>query len=208
MSNKYDKVMMASAHLWAEESYCNKRKVGAILAKDGRILVTGYNGSVHGKPNICEETIYKCPHCGAEETEEQKLVRTQVENSPEDFGYTFKHYCTHCNHLINKWNVPYSSSIADMPLEDINDLHFISTVPPTYRTNEFTVHAEQNVISYAARGGISTEGCTLYVTTAPCKNCAKLIVQSGIKEVVYDETYKYTDGIDFLEKCNIKVRKI
>lgn len=78
---------------------------------------------------------------------------------------------------------------------------------PDGTTSDFTLHAEQNIITFCARKGISTEGTTLYVTHSPCKTCSKLIAQAGIKEVVYTDKYRDTEGIDFLQQCNITVRQ-
>jgi len=74
-------------------------------------------------------------------------------------------------------------------------------------TSEFVLHAEQNAISYCARNGIPLEGTTLYLSLSPCKTCAKLIASCGIKRVVYAETYRDLEGIEYLEKCNIKMEK-
>ena len=74
-------------------------------------------------------------------------------------------------------------------------------------TSDFTLHAEQNLITFCAKHGISTNNTTIYITHSPCKQCAKLIAQSGITEVVYSQTYKDTAGIDFLQACNILVRQ-
>ena len=69
---------------------------------------------------------------------------------------------------------------------------------------ERTVHAEVNAIAFTAKNGISVEGCTLYITHSPCENCARLIIQSGIIKVVYDNEYRLKDGILLLRKFNIK----
>jgi dCMP deaminase len=60
----------------------------------------------------------------------------------------------------------------------------------------------------AAKNGISTNNCTIYITTAPCSQCAKLIVSSGIKRVVYHELYKENYGLKLLELCGVKADKI
>jgi len=73
------------------------------------------------------------------------------------------------------------------------------------KTNDFTLHAEQNAITNAAKLGISLEGTTMYITHSPCKNCAKLIAQSGIKRVVYNDEYKDFSGIEFLTGLGISV---
>lgn len=136
MMNKYDETMLATAKLFGELSYCVKAKVGAVIAKDGRILATGYNGTVSGHDNCCEIEI-----------------------------------------------------------------------DGVLKTSPFTVHAEQNVISYCAKNGISTDGATMYITLSPCQLCAKLIVQAGIKRVVFLDLYKDTSGLKFLKDCNIEILK-
>jgi dCMP deaminase len=78
----------------------------------------------------------------------------------------------------------------------------------TLKTSEFTLHAEQNIISFCAKHGINTKDTTLYVTHSPCKTCSKLIVQSGITRVVYAKNYRDSDGIDFLKKEGIEIIKI
>ena len=133
MSNKYDTSMIITAFTFAEQSYCKRLKVGAVLAREGRILATGYNGTITGTSNTCE-------------------------------------------------------------CEDGT-------------TSDFTLHAEQNLITFCAKHGVSTNNTTIYITHSPCKQCAKLIAQSGITEVVYSQTYKDTTGIDFLQACNILVRQ-
>lgn len=134
--NKYDETMLATAKLFGELSYCTKAKVGAVIAKDGRILATGYNGTVSGHDNYCEIEI-----------------------------------------------------------------------DGVLKTSPFTVHAEQNVISYCAKNGIATDGATMYITLSPCQLCAKLIVQAGIKRVVFLDLYKDTSGLKFLKDCNIEILK-
>lgn len=136
MINKYDETMLATAKLFGELSYCTKAKVGAVIAKDGRILATGYNGTVSGHDNCCEIEI-----------------------------------------------------------------------DGVLKTSPFTVHAEQNVISYCAKNGIPTDGATMYITLSPCQLCAKLIVQAGIKRVVFLDLYKDTSGLKFLKDCNIEILK-
>ena len=119
------------AKIWAENSYCTRRKVGALIVKDKMIISDGYNGTPAGFENVCE-------------------------------------------------------------LED-------GTTKP------YVLHAEANAITKIARSGNSSEGATIYVTTSPCIECAKLIIQSGIKRVVYSEKYRSEDGIALLERANIEV---
>lgn len=131
---QFDKRYMRMALIWAENSYCSRRKVGAILVKDQMIISDGYNGTPSGFPNKCEDD--------------------------------------------NNASLPY------------------------------VLHAEANAITKVARSGNNSEGATLYVTASPCIECAKLIIQSGIKRVVYYEEYRITDGIDLLRKAGVKVEKI
>ncbi len=122
------------AKIWAENSYCTRRQVGALIVKNKMIISDGYNGTPSGFPNICEG---------------------------ED-GLT----------------LPY------------------------------VLHAEANAITKIARSGNNSDGATLYVTDAPCIECAKLIIQSGIKRVVYARSYRLTDGIELLTKAGIKVEQM
>lgn len=133
MSSKYDTSMIITAFTFAEQSYCKRLKVGAVLAREGRILATGYNGTITGTSNTCE-------------------------------------------------------------CEDGT-------------TSDFTLHAEQNLITFCAKHGIPTNGATIYITHSPCKQCSKLIAQSGITEVVYSTPYRDSEGLDFLSACNILTRK-
>jgi len=75
-------------------------------------------------------------------------------------------------------------------------------------THWYVLHAEANAILKCARHGQSCEGSTLYITLSPCKECAKLIFQSGIKKVMYDEEYRDTTGIDFLRAAGVNVVKL
>lgn len=119
------------AHIWAENSYCVRRKVGAIIVKDKMIISDGYNGTPSGFPNICES----------------------------EQGSTF----------------PY------------------------------VLHAEANAITKVARSNNSSEGSTLYVTASPCMECSKLIIQAGIKRVVFSDLYRITDGLDILREANVEI---
>ena len=119
------------ARIWAENSYCERRKVGALVVKDKMIISDGYNGTPAGFENVCEDE----------------------------------------NHL----------------------------------TKPYVLHAEANAITKIARSGNNSEGATLYVTDAPCIECSKLIIQSGIKKVFYARQYRLTDGIDLLQRAGIEV---
>lgn len=129
-----DKRYLRMAKIWAENSYCNRRQVGALIVKNKMIISDGYNGTPSGFPNICED-----------------------EN-----GVTY----------------PY------------------------------VLHAEANAITKIARSGNNSDGATLYVTDSPCIECAKLIIQAGIKRVVYSRSYRLTDGIDLLKRVGINVEHI
>lgn len=119
------------AQIWAENSYCKRRKVGALVVKDKMIISDGYNGTPSGFENICE---------------------------------------------------------------DDNNL-----------TKPYVLHAEANAITKLARSNNNSEGATLYVTASPCIECAKLVIQAGIKRVVYGETYRLDDGIRLLRRAGIEV---
>ena len=122
------------AKIWSENSYCMRRKVGALLVKDKMIISDGFNGTPSGFPNVCE---------------------------------------------------------------DENNL-----------TYPYVLHAEANAITKVARSNNSSDGSTLYVTASPCIECAKLIIQAGIRRVVFSELYRITDGIDLLRKAGIEVTHI
>lgn len=75
-------------------------------------------------------------------------------------------------------------------------------------TKPYVLHAEANAITKVAKSGNSSLGATLYVTASPCIECSKLIIQAGIKRVVYKDEYRLTDGVDLLRKAGITVEKI
>ena len=130
---KFDHSYLEMAQIWAQNSYCKRRKVGALLVKDRMIISDGYNGTPSGFENICEEDGV---------------------------------------------------------------------------TKPYVLHAEANAITKVAKSGNSSEGATLYVTASPCLECSKLIIQSGIKRVVYRDEYRITDGIDLLRRAGIQVEKV
>ena len=132
--NKFDDKYMEMAAVWATNSYCKRRQVGALLVKDRMIISDGYNGTPSGFENICED-----------------------ENGA---------------------------------------------------TKPYVLHAEANAISKVAKSGNSALDATLYVTASPCLECAKLIIQSGIRRVVYRDEYRLTDGIDLLRRAGIEVEKL
>ena len=126
-----DKRYLRMARIWAENSYCSRRKVGALIVKDKMIISDGYNGTPAGFENVCE-------------------------------------------------------------LDD-------GTTKP------YVLHAEANAITKIAKSGNNSDGATIYVTTSPCMECSKLIIQSGIRRVVYSESYRLTDGIDLLKRAGVEV---
>ena len=126
-----DKRYPRMAKVWAENSYCQRRQVGALIVKDKMIISDGYNGTPSGFENVCE-------------TEEGV-------------------------------------------------------------TKPYVLHAEANAITKIARSNNNSDGATLYVTDSPCIECSKLIIQAGIKRVVYGREYRLTDGIDLLKKAGITI---
>jgi len=129
--NRYDKAYLRMAHTWAELSHCTRKKVGALIVRDGRIISDGYNGTPAGFENSCEN--------------------------------------------------------------DDGETHW------------FVLHAEANAILKVARSTNDCSGATLYLTLSPCKDCSKLVLQAGIKRVVYSMDYKDTTGIDFLRNAGVDV---
>ncbi len=125
-----DSRYLRMAHIWAENSYCVRRKVGALLVKNGTIISDGFNGTPSGFENICEDE--------------------------------------------NNVSKPY------------------------------VLHAEANAITKIARSSQNSDGATLYVTASPCIDCAKLIIQSGIRRVVYGEKYRLDDGVALLKRAGIE----
>jgi dCMP deaminase len=131
---QFDLRYIQMARVWAKNSYCKRRQVGALLVKDRMIISDGYNGTPSGFENECEDE--------------------------------------------NGQSKPY------------------------------VLHAEANAITKVAKSNNSSEGATLYITDSPCLDCAKLIIQAGIKRVVYGDEYRMTDGIRLLEKAGIEIVKI
>ena len=119
------------AEIWSENSYCQRRKVGALIVKDKMIISDGYNGTPSGFENVCE------------------------------------------------------------------DEHYV--------TKPYVLHAEANAITKIARSSNSSDGATMYVTASPCIECAKLIIQAGVKRVVYGEKYRLEDGLELLRRAHIEV---
>jgi dCMP deaminase len=126
-----DKRYLRMARIWAENSYCVRRKVGALLVRDHMIISDGYNGTPAGFENVCEDE--------------------------------------------------------------------------TGVTKPYVLHAEANAITKIARSSNSSEGSTLYITASPCLECSKLIIQAGIRRVVFQELYRITDGLDLLKRVGVEV---
>lgn len=134
MKSKFDTSYLKMARIWAANSYCKRRQVGALLVKDRMIISDGYNGTPSGFENVCED--------------------------------------------VNGVTLPY------------------------------VLHAEANAISKVAKSGNSADGATLYVTASPCLECAKLIIQAGIRRVVYSDEYRLQDGVELLRKAGIECELI
>ena len=128
---KLDMRYLKMARVWAENSYCVRRQVSALVVKDKMIISDGYNGTPSGFENVCE---------------------------------------------------------------DENNV-----------TKPYVLHAEANAITKLARSSNNSDGATIYITASPCIECAKLIIQAGIRRVVYGEQYRLTDGIDLLRRAGIEV---
>ena len=128
---KFDQRYLDMARIWAQNSYCQRRQVGALVVKNNMIISDGYNGTPSGFENVCE---------------------------------------------------------------DYNGV-----------TKPYVLHAEANAITKLARSSNNSEGSTIYITASPCIECAKLIIQAGIKRVVYGEKYRLMDGIELLQRAGIEV---
>ncbi len=152
---KYDNVMMNNAYSWANESCCKRKKVGAIIANEGRTISNGYNGTISGAVNNCEKKCEKCNGKGKLDLD------------------------------------------IDCPVCKGQGII----------TNKDVIHAEANAILFAANRGIPLRGTTLYVTTIPCIECAKMIIPAGIVRVVYAETYHDLSGKKLLLENGIEVEK-
>jgi dCMP deaminase len=128
---QFDRRYLEMAQIWAKNSYCKRRQVGALIVKGKMIISDGYNGTPSGFENECED---------------------------------------------------------------------ISGV-----TKPYVLHAEANAITKVAKSNNSSEGATLYVTTSPCLECSKLIIQAGISRVVFCDNYHNEDGINLLKRAGIEV---
>jgi dCMP deaminase len=128
---KFDQRYLDMARIWAQNSYCQRRQVGALVVKNSMIISDGYNGTPSGFENVCEDE--------------------------------------------------------------------------TGVTKPYVLHAEANAITKLARSSNNSDGATIYITASPCIECAKLIIQAGIKRVVYGEKYRLMDGIELLQRAGIEV---
>lgn len=116
-----------------------------------------------------------------------------------------------------------SKEVPPTPLHPVGDVDWLKVYPdepetwPEYTGGEEghpecmgpgctrSLHAETNAIAFAARAGVAVEGCTMYCTMSPCINCAKVIVNSGIKKLVYMKEYRDTTGLDLMKSAGITV---
>ena len=179
---QFDKAYMKMAHAISELSYANRSKVGCIIvSKNGQVISQGYNGTPTGYDNCCE-----IPSCSC------KYVRGCC--------YTEKP-------IEEQMSVEFCAN-ALKPLGHANDKKGYPCSYLTLTTKKEVLHAESNAISKCAKWISSTEGATLYVTLSPCFDCAKIIIQAGIKRVCYDEKYRDPAGIDFLQENGIQVDQI
>jgi len=222
---KYDKVMLNTAELWAQQSKCIRNKVGAVIAKDSRIISIGYNGTPSGYKEYNEEickccdgkgevksihrmiTCYCCNGSGIIqvpkeldcEKEEEKLISKCCKvNIIEDLENN-KIYCSKCNNEIGFID-PANDSSGNYRL--VGDFEIKKELITDHSK---VIHAEANAILFAAKEGIPLKDTTLYVTLSPCSECSKMIIQSGIKRVVFKELYRDTNGLELMEKCGIKI---
>jgi dCMP deaminase len=128
---RYDRAYLKMALEWAKLSHCTRKKVGALLVKDGMLISDGYNGTPSGFPNVCES--------------------------------------------------------------DEGETHW------------YVLHAEANAITKIAKSTNNAKDSTLYITMSPCKDCCKLILQAGIKRMVYMDEYKDTTAIEFLKSAGLEI---
>lgn len=233
---KYDFPMMKTAFIFSEQSHALKLKVGAVLSKEGRILVTGYNGTISGQRNLCEDCSIIIPEISNEPFNLETSLKNFISvNTDGTLALFFRQDGINPVKLLTLLDKAFRLLFKEKEISLLESLPIIDEFTPkdidktvsilmrlfesdklsykgsyitNLKTRPYVLHAEQNVIAYAARNGISTDGATLYITHSPCKECAKLIAQSGIKEVVYSKEYRDTDGIDFLRDSNVNVRSL
>lgn len=176
MKEKFKHAYMDTARRFAELSPAQRRKVGAIVVKDDRIISIGYNGMPVGWDNECEYRDYMSIDAGGWLDPDEIVqrwpfteVQTRYTEAGEPWEYTARYK------LVTKDEV---------------------------------LHAESNAIAKLAKSNESGLGADLFVTTAPCIHCAKLIHQTGIRRVWFSDSYRDNAGIDFLTKSGVQVEKI
>jgi dCMP deaminase len=189
---KFDKPMIETAKIWSQMSKCKRNKVGAVLSTlDGRIISTGYNGTPSGFKSDSE---YDC------EDEKEILLSNCCNAKIFEDENERKIYCLNCGKEIG---------IIDF-IEGTDNYRIIGgfKIKKELSTDESRViHAEMNAILFCAKYGIPTNNTILYVTTSPCIQCAKAIVQAGIKKVIYLEKYRDITGLKFLINCGVFVEQ-
>lgn len=211
--SKFDACLMNIAHEYARMSRARRLRVGAVIAKEGRVISGGYNGTPSGYSNECDLLDYlHCTECCAspflgpikkrpseffDYSYNQSLEDVKV-FSPVPGNDNIKRISFTCHRCKTSNYFQYDKETDTVE----------SNMKVSYVTSSEVIHAEQNAILFAAKEGVSTKGCSLYVTHSPCYDCAKMIIQAGIVEVVYDDEYRDTRSLEFLERCGIKVRKV
>lgn len=198
--NKFDKAMMDTAITWSTLSSCVKLKVGAVIAYDNRIISNGYNGTMSGMSNQCEEYHLTCT-CG----EEHIFTDTPLMKIVYDTG-TSTYSTPDLNSLEYYRGIEFEN--YKKVCEKCNETMFFNKRELIIKTNEFTLHAEQNAILDAAKHGRKLDGSTIYVTHSPCPTCAKMIAGVGIKKVIYLNDYRDDSGLDYLKRLNIETIKM
>lgn len=181
----FDKSYLDIAEVWSKNSRARRAKVGAIIVKDNMIISDGFNGTPSGFENDCEEVI------GCKQYDNIKPGQQCAQE-----------YTIPASTCIEPGSVCRKIAYKTFPTDCINCTHAI------LKTKDYVLHAEANAITKLAKSGNSSDGATLYVTMSPCVECAKLIIQAGIKRVVYREKYRITDGLDLLERACIKVEQL
>ena len=191
----YDSSMMKTAFIWSKESYCIRKQVGAVISKEGRIISIGYNGTISGLDNCCEEIIKyenKIIHIPCQQQDFEDLVELEKSIIIPFLKENNYHADTK---VISK------TSVA----KDFKRMVEVRIKIPVLVTKKTVQHAERNAMDYAAKNGVSLDGCTMYVTLEPCVECAKSICSVGIKRVVFAENYRIKEGVPFLKESGIEV---
>ncbi len=208
MLDKYAKVMMETAERFAQESYARRLKVGAVLAKDGRILVTGYNGTISGLDNNCEDYDWD----NVEPFEEEIPVSI---NRNHDFSQISRIIKLH--ETLGFAGYDESNGIKVEEVTQIEDylrsynLKFkVKGIRAGLKTKDTVLHAEENILAYAAKEGIKTKGSTLYCTALPCIKCARMLAQAGIVKVVYRDMHESKSNgtnLDFFNEAGLELEQ-